>query len=211
MSHLYLTPKIDDKNFNLNDFNSSKKNLINTNTKSPLIYTTQRSFKRTASTSNYYPTTPSLDISNSKNYDCKNKTKFMSPFFCNEKTKRIQSQIDWINNIVTKTTKNTLAGFKSFNNNNSFNKALNLNLKYQIKSRPRYRGFNYQENYNSIPCILTESKNFMKNLKKPKRVAPEYKNADSYEHFSFMNEMQNMKNNNIKHWKNEFELKFNEY
>ena len=211
MSRLYLTPKIDNDNCNLSDLYSAKKNKYNTNNNSPLVYSTQRSLNRTASTSNYYPATPSLDIIKAKSNYCKNKAKFLSPFFCHERTQRIQNQIDWVNNIVVKTTKNTLLGFKSFNNNNSFNRALNLNLKYQINSRPKYRRFNYQENYSNTPCLLTESSDFMKNLKKPKGSAPEYKNVDSYDHFSFMNEMEKMKNNNIKQWKNDFELKFNEY
>ena len=212
MSHLYLTPKVENNKISyLGNLNSTKKSIYNTNACSPIMCETKRSFIRTASTSNYFPTTPSLNLNNSNNNFCKNKAKFLSPFFCHERTQRIQNQIDWVNNIVLKTTKNTLTGFKSFNNNNSFNKALNLNLKYQINSRPKYRRFNYQENYSNTPYLLTEDVNFMKNLKKPKGPAPEYKNVDSYEHFSFMNDMEKMKNKNIKQWKNDFELKFNEY
>ena len=145
-----------------------------------------------------------------------------SPFYNNEKSLRLQDEIDWINKIVSNKTKiNKLVESNNKNNNiNNEEKEMDTLLRSKIRSEElnninndinnklKYKKFNYIDYYlnnreNLYPLnININSKNkrlFSKN---------EY---DNYNHKIFMNEMINFKNDGIKRWKNEFNNKFDKY
>ena len=144
-----------------------------------------------------------------------------SPFYNNEKSLRLQDEIDWINKIVSRKTKinkiveaNTLNNFikdeeneisdmlrskKRFEQLNNINNDINK-LKYQ--------NYNYIDSYLShrddpYPLIITTK--YKKNGLFSKN------DIDIFNHNVFMNEMINFKNDGINKWKKDFQSKFNEY
>ena len=143
-----------------------------------------------------------------------------SPFYNNEKTLRLQDEIDWINKIVSGKTKiNKLVEAGAINNNinneeNGTNTLLRSKMRLQLLNninneiKTKYKKYNYIDYYldnrkNPYPLTINiKSKNngiFSKN------------ECDNYNHKLFMNEMINLRNDGINRWKNEFYNKFNEY
>ncbi len=144
-----------------------------------------------------------------------------SPFYNNEKSLRLQDEIDWINKIVTKKSK--INKIMETNSTNYFNKNEEKELGnllrnkntfdhlYNIKNasyNSKYKKFNYVDLYsfnddNSIPLII--STKYRKNGLFSKN------DFDNYNHKIFMNEMIKFRNNGLNKWKKDFNNKFNEY
>ena len=147
-----------------------------------------------------------------------------SPFYNNEKSLRIQNEIDWINKIVTRKpniNKNVEVETSTYNNNciKDEEKDINNLLRSKIRveqlnninneiNRLMYKKLNYADYLigckdDTYPLIITTKykKNgiFSKN------------DVDDYNHKVFMNEMINFKQNGINKWKKDFQSKFNEY
>ena len=144
-----------------------------------------------------------------------------TPFYTNEKSLRIQDEIDYINKIVSRKTKvNKLCYTNTINNIKNNNEASNLlrskikleqfdNIKNEIANRNIPTKFNYigtEPNYKeNNPYIFNTNKKY-------KRKGLFSSNAaDYYNHKTFMNEMINFKNNNINKWRIEFNKNFGKY
>ena len=144
-----------------------------------------------------------------------------SPFYNNEKTLRLQDEIDWINKIVSGKTKinKFIIDTRNNNINNEENESNTLlrskmrlqllnNINNEMNNRTKCNKYNYIDYFfdnrkNPYPLnINIQSKNngiFSKN------------ECENYNHKLFMNEMINFKNDGINRWKNEFYSKFSEY
>ena len=153
-----------------------------------------------------------------------------SPFYNNEKSLRLQNEIDWINKIVTRKAiinRNT----ETNSNSNSMNDFINneekdisdlLRNKIRIEQlnnqlsnnrhnksyNLKYKKFNYID-----PCSFTKKDSI------PLIIATKYKKSglfskndfDNYNHKIFMNEMIKFKNTGLNKWRKDFINKFNEY
>ena len=144
-----------------------------------------------------------------------------SPFYNNEKSLRLQDEIDWINKIVSRKSKiNKIIETNTFNN---FIKGEENEIRDIIRSQKRfeqlnninndinrlnYQKFNYIDSYLShredpYPLIITTiyKRNGLFNKN----------DVDIFNHKVFMNEMINFRNDGINKWKKDFQSKFNEY
>ena len=144
-----------------------------------------------------------------------------SPFYNNEKSLRLQDEIDWINKIVSRKTKinkiveaNTLNNFIKDDENEIIDMLRNKKRIEQLNNinndinRLKHQKYNYIDSYLShredpYPLIITTK--YKKNGLFSKN------DIDIFNHKVFMNEMINFKNEGINKWKKDFQSKFNEY
>ena len=176
-------------------------------------------------TSNFYPEYIDKNVKNSNleksiddinYYKSYNKRERTSPFYRDEKSLRLQEEIDWMNNKVAGKSKiNKLHGSSSFcdliNNSSScyLTKSKQLNDVKNIIKRKKYKKFNdsidsyLSHNKAPEPLIITtkyiKSGTFIKN------------DLDKYNYNLFMKQMNKFKNNGINRWRKEFNKKFNQY
>jgi hypothetical protein len=153
-----------------------------------------------------------------------------SPFYNNEKSLRLQNEIDWINKIVTRKAIINKINTEANLNSNSMNDFINNEekeisdllrnkikieqLNNQLSNRHnksynlKYKQFNYVD-----PCSFSKKDSI------PLIIATKYKKSglfskndfDNYNHKIFMNEMIKFKNNGVNKWRKDFNNKFNEY
>ena len=139
-----------------------------------------------------------------------------SPFYNNEKSLRLQDEIDWINKIVgTKTkinkfveenAKNDLLKYAKNENYYQLRTERLTNSKNGINNRIRFKKFNYIDSHLSHKeNPLIANTNYRKNRILSKN------DIDNFNHRLFMNQMINFKNNGINQWKKDFNSKFNQY
>ena len=150
-----------------------------------------------------------------------NKSK-ASPFYNNEKSLRIQDEIDLLNKLITRKTKiNKLVEADSMNNyinkeNGEINELLRSKIRIEklnniyndINNRSRPINFNYIRtnfDYNSNPYPFNSNRKY-----KNRRLFTK-NSSDIYNHRNFMTQMINFKNEGINKWKNDFNNKFKEY
>jgi len=144
-----------------------------------------------------------------------------SPFYNNEKSLRLQDEIDWINKIVSRKTKiNKIVEANTLNNfikdeENEISDMLRSNKRFEQLNninndidKLKYQKYNYIDSYLShredpYPLIITTK--YKKNGLFSKN------DIDIFNHKVFMNEMINFKNDGINKWKKDFQSKFNEY
>ena len=182
-------------------------------------------------TSNFYPGYKDKNVKNSNfeksldninDYKVYNNRERASPFYRDEKSIRLQEEIDLMNNIVAGKSKiNKMRGSKSFcelinNSGNDMNgsscyltKGGQLNNAKNKFKRKKYKKFNDSIDsylsYNKVPepLIITtkyrKSGAFIKN------------NIDKNNYSLFMKQMNNFKKNGINRWRKEFNKKFNQY
>ena len=150
-----------------------------------------------------------------------NKSK-ASPFYNNEKSLRIQDEIDLLNKLISGRTKiNKIVETNSKNNlikkeEDEISEILRSKIRIEklnniyndINNRSKPKTFNYVRTYfdyfdNPYPFNVKRkyknNKLFTKN------------SSDIYNHRNFMTQMINFKNEGINKWKNDFKNKFNEY
>ena len=189
------------------DFNSTNPNFLYSATEHPLnlrhnrAYTSDYSFK-SEEKDNCDTFNNSINIFRTKI----NKSR-PSPFYNNEKSLRLQDEIDWINKIIG--TKTRINKFVEENAKNDLFKYANNESYYQVRAEKnkgtRYKRFNYIDSYLShqSPLII--------NTKYRKSRILSKKDIDKYNHKLFMNQMINFKMNGINKWKKDFNSKFNQY
>ena len=145
-----------------------------------------------------------------------------SPFYNNEKSLRLQDEIDWINKIIGGNTKinkfvedNSTINFIK-NPSNDINGLLRCqvkldqlnNLNENRNNKLIYKKFNYMDSYlnhRENPCPIIINSKYRKNGLFNKN------DLDDYNYRVFMNQMVNFKNNRVNKWKNDFNNKFNQY
>ena len=150
-----------------------------------------------------------------------NKSK-ASPFYNNEKSLRIQDEIDLLNKLISGKTKiNKLVETNSKNNlikkeEDEISELLRSKIRIEklnniyndINNRSRPINFNYIRtnfDYNSNPYPFNSNRKY-----KNRRLFTK-NSSDIYNHRNFMTQMINFKNEGINKWKNDFKNKFNEY
>jgi hypothetical protein len=182
-------------------------------------------------TSNFYPEYIDKNVQNNNleksidninDYKTYNNRERASPFYRDEKSIRLQEEIDWMNAVVAGKSKiHKMHGSNSFcelinNSRNDMNgsscylaKGGQLNdFKNRIK-RKKYKKFN-----DSIDSYLSYNK-----APDPLIITPKYiksgtftkNNLDKYNYNLFMKQMINFRNNGIYRWRKEFNKKFNQY
>ena len=152
----------------------------------------------------------------------KNKSK-PTPFYNNEKSLRIQDEINFLNSKVTRKSKiNKLVEVNTMNNifKKKQNEMSNL-LRRKIRLEQldnRYNDINNRKNskiFNYVGIYLSNKGNnpyfFNINKNYERKGMFNNKDMDNFTHKIFMNQMINFKNDRINKWKNEFRKKFNEY
>ena len=179
-------------------------------------------------TTDYFPFNKDKDdnnIYNEKSIDIFrsniNKSK-ASPFYNNEKSLRIQDEIDLLNKLISGKTKiNKLVETNSKNNlikkeEDEISELLRSKIRIEklnniyndINNRSRPINFNYIRtnfDYNSNPYPFNSNRKY-----KNRRLFTK-NSSDIYNHRNFMTQMINFKNEGINKWKNDFKNKFNEY
>ena len=185
-------------------------------------------FNKTYS-SNFYPEYIDKNVKNSNleksidninDYKVYNKRERASPFYRDEKSIRLQEEIDWMNNrVVGKSRINKMRGSNSFcdlinNKGNDMNGSSCYltnggQLNNDKNKRKKYKKFN-----DSIDSYLSYNK-----APDPLIITTKYKKSgafinrdlDKYNYNIFMKQMNNFKNNGINRWRKEFNKKFNQY
>ena len=179
-------------------------------------------------TTDYFPFNKDKDdnnIYNEKSIDIFrsniNKSK-ASPFYNNEKSLRIQDEIDLLNKIIAGKAKiNRLVEANSKNNlikkeGEEINELLRSKIRIEklnnifneINNRSKPKKFNYIRtyfDYNDNSRTLNINRKYKNNILFRKN------SSDFYNHRDFMTQMINFKNEEINKWKNDFKNKFNEY
>jgi len=136
-----------------------------------------------------------------------------SPFYNNEKSLRLQDEIDWINKIVGTKTKinkfveeNAKDDSLKYVKNENYYQLRTERLKNGINNGARYKKFNYIE-----PHLSHKENPLIINTKYRKNRILSKNDIDNFNHRLFMNQMINFKNNEINRWKKDFNSKFNQY
>ena len=136
-----------------------------------------------------------------------------SPFYNNEKSLRLQDEIDYINKIVGTKTKinkfveeNAKNGSLKYAYNENYYQLRTERLKNKMNNGTRYKKFNYIEpqlRHKKNPLIINKKYRSNRILSK--------NDIDNFNHRLFMNQMNNFKNNEVNRWKKDFISKFNQY
>ena len=138
------------------------------------------------------------------------------PFYNNEKSLRLQDEINSINKIIgTKTkinkfveenAKNDLLNYVKNANFNRIRAERFNNTRRDMSNETRYKKFNYIDSH----LRRDENPLIVKTKYRKNRILTK-NDIDNFNHRLFMNQMTNFKNNEINRWKKDFNNKFNQY